>query len=322
MKLLDRMERRIGKFAINRLMIYVIACYIIGYVIYYVNPSILSWLTLEPYLIFHYAQIWRLISWVLMPPSSTNIIFVVIMLILYYQLGTALERTWGAFRFNCYIFGGILFSIVSALVMYGIYAIIYGADAIVLFGSSYSTTYINMSIFLAFAAAFPEQRIMLYFFIPIKMKWMGLVYAALMVYEFVVAGSIPGRIAIVASLANFLIYFLATRSLRRFSPREIKRRRDFKRGVSGGPERNSRISSSRVNRASGGSSGSSSGSTSVVNDKTSQYYTRKGSGPIHKCAVCGRTELDDPNLTFRYCSKCNGNYEYCQDHLFTHEHIK
>ncbi len=318
MKLLDRMERRIGKFAINRLMIYVIACYIIGYVIYYVNPSLLSWLTLEPYFIFHNAQIWRLISWVLMPPSSTNIIFVVIMLVLYYQLGTALERTWGAFRFNCYIFGGILFSIVSALVMYGIYVAIYGADALILFGSSYSTTYINMSIFLAFAAAFPEQRIMLYFFIPIKMKWMGLVYAALMVYEFVVAGSLPGRIAIVASLANFLIYFLATRSLRRFSPKEVKRRRDFKRGVSGKPERNTR----RISRSSGSASGSASGSTGVSNDTTSQYYSRKSSGPIHKCAVCGRTELDDPNLTFRYCSKCNGNYEYCQDHLFTHEHVK
>ena len=42
----------------------------------------------------------------------------------------------------------------------------------------------------------------------------------------------------------------------------------------------------------------------------------------HKCAICGRTELDDPNLEFRFCSKCNGNYEYCQDHLFTHEHVK
>ncbi len=184
-----------------------------------------------------------------------------------------------------------------------------------------------MSIFLAFSAAFPEQQIMLYFFIPIKMTWMGLVYAALMVYEFVVAGSLPARIAIVASMANFLIYFLATRSLRRFSPKEIRRRREFKRGVSGKPERSSRRISRSSGRTSGGgvssnASGSASGSTGVVNDKTSQYYTRKGSGPIHKCAVCGRTELDDPNLTFRYCSKCNGNYEYCQDHLFTHEHVK
>ena len=43
--------------------------------------------------------------------------------------------------------------------------------------------------------------------------------------------------------------------------------------------------------------------------------------PRHKCAICGRTEKDDPDLEFRYCSKCEGNYEYCQDHLFTHEHV-
>ena len=44
--------------------------------------------------------------------------------------------------------------------------------------------------------------------------------------------------------------------------------------------------------------------------------------PRHKCAICGRTEKDSPELEFRYCSKCEGNYEYCQDHLFTHEHVK
>ena len=41
----------------------------------------------------------------------------------------------------------------------------------------------------------------------------------------------------------------------------------------------------------------------------------------HKCAVCGRTEKDDPNLEFRYCSKCEGNLEYCMDHLYTHKHV-
>ena len=48
---------------------------------------------------------------------------------------------------------------------------------------------------------------------------------------------------------------------------------------------------------------------------------KSGAGSArHKCAICGRTENDDPNLSFRYCSKCTGNKEYCQDHLFTHTH--
>ena len=42
----------------------------------------------------------------------------------------------------------------------------------------------------------------------------------------------------------------------------------------------------------------------------------------HKCAVCGRTDKDSPGMEFRYCSKCEGNYEYCMDHLYTHKHVK
>ncbi len=43
---------------------------------------------------------------------------------------------------------------------------------------------------------------------------------------------------------------------------------------------------------------------------------------MHKCEICKITEKDDPNMEFRYCSKCNGNHEYCSNHLFTHTHIK
>ena len=44
-------------------------------------------------------------------------------------------------------------------------------------------------------------------------------------------------------------------------------------------------------------------------------------GPRHRCAVCGRTEKDDPDLEFRFCSKCEGGLEYCKDHLYTHVHV-
>ncbi|MCD8333379.1 MAG: hypothetical protein LUB60_04550, partial [Clostridiales bacterium] len=95
MRFLNKLERKFGRFAIPGLMKYIIACYVIGYVIMYTMPNVLSYLTLEPYMIFHYGQVWRLISWVLIPPSQSNIIFVIIMLVLYYQLGTVLEQTWG-----------------------------------------------------------------------------------------------------------------------------------------------------------------------------------------------------------------------------------
>ena len=279
MHFLNKMERKFGRFAIQGLMKYIILFYVAGYLIEFLAPQAYSFLTLEPYLIFHYGQVWRLVSWVLIPPPTGNFFFAIIMIILYYQLGTALERTWGAFKFNVYIFGGMIFTVLGALLLY----VIYGVNTPISMGGSFSTYYINMTIFLAFAMCYPDMRIMLYFIIPIKMKWMAIVYVVLTLYEFVISGW-ADRIAIFMSLLNFIIFFFSTRNFKRYSPHEIHRRQQF---------------------------------------KSQMRQPRPGSGITrHKCAICGRTELDDPNLEFRFCSKCDGNYEYCQYHLFTHEHVK
>ena len=78
-----------------------------GYLLYFFAPaSIFSYLTLEPYYILH-GQIWRLVTWILIPPESPGI-FTIIMLFFYYSLGNSLEQTWGAFRYNVYIFMGMI----------------------------------------------------------------------------------------------------------------------------------------------------------------------------------------------------------------------
>ena len=274
------MERKFGRYAITGLMKYIIAFYIIGYIIEFAAPTFQSYLTLEPYMIFHYGQVWRLVSWLLIPPSRSNIIFMIIMMVLYYQLGTALEQTWGAFRFNVFIFGGVIFTIIGALILYVAVGLIYGFSVPVSMGSGFSTYYINLSIFLAFAVCYPDMKVMLYFIIPSKMKWMAIVYAALLIYE-VIFTSWAGRVAIIASVLNFIIFFLATRNYNQYSYKQAKRRHDFKK----------------------------------------QQQARPRGVTKHKCAICGRTELDDPYLEFRFCSKCNGNYEYCSEHLYTHKHI-
>ena len=117
MNFLNKLERKFGRHAITGLMKYIIICYIIGYIIEFVAPRFMSFLTLEPYMIFHYGQVWRLVSWILIPPQ-TNIFFAIIMMIFYYQLGTVLEQTWGSFRFNVYIFGGMIFTVLGAILMY------------------------------------------------------------------------------------------------------------------------------------------------------------------------------------------------------------
>lgn len=280
MNYLNKLERKFGKYAIPNLSLWLVLTYAIGYLLMYLAPGVLSYLTLEPAFILR-GQVWRLVTWVLIPPSSGNIFFYIIMIMLYYSLGSALERTWGTFRFNAYIFGGMIFTVIGAFVTY---AYFYFTGALTVGIGYYVTTYyINMAIFLAFAVCFPDMEILLWFIIPVKMKWMAYVYAVLTIYDFIKAGA-AGRIAIVAALLNFLIFYFSTRNYQRVSPKEIHRKRVFKAQMREGQ------------RAAG--------------------VTK------HKCAVCGRTEEDDPTLEFRFCSKCDGNYEYCQDHVFTHEHVK
>ncbi len=291
MNWLNKLERKIGRYAIPNLIVWMIGAYTIGFVLYTVSPGILNLLTLSPYHILH-GQIWRLFTWVLMPTES-NLIFLLIMALFYYQLGTTLERTWGTFRFNVYIFSGMIFTVIGAFVLYAIYYVqnlsaitampALAANLSSSLGWGYSVNYINMSIFLAFAVMYPDMQVMLYFIIPIKMKWMAIVYGVLIMYNFVMSGW-AGRISIVMSMLSFIVFFLSTRNLKRYTPHEVHRRQRF---------------------------------------KAQMREPRPGSGITkHKCAVCGRTELDAPELEFRFCSKCEGNYEYCSDHLFTHQHIR
>lgn len=109
MNWIDKLERKFGRFGVENLTMYVIICYVVGYFLAYFNPSLLSLLSLEPALILR-GQIWRIITWVIYPPSMSNVLwFVIAIVFFYYPIGTSLERTWGSFRYTLYIFSGILF---------------------------------------------------------------------------------------------------------------------------------------------------------------------------------------------------------------------
>jgi hypothetical protein len=291
--MLNKLERKIGKYAIPNLMLYLIGGYVLGYLLMIgssiTSVNFLQYMTLEPYYIIHGLQFWRIFTWVMIPETS-NILFFAIMLILYYQLGTALERSWGTFRFNVYIFGGMLFTLIGAFILYGAYSLMTGTPILGI-GGYFSMQYVNLTIFLAFAVCFPDMQIYLYFIIPIKMKWMAVIYVVLIAIS-LFSTSWYGRVAILCSILNFVIFYFSTRNYRNIDPREIHRRQSYKR---------------KVNQGQGQGVQRSRGGTPVSR---------------HKCAVCGRTDLTNPELEFRFCSKCNGNYEYCQDHLFTHKHIQ
>lgn len=293
MNLLNKLEKKFGKYAIKNLMYYVILLYALGFVILLVNPDIYSnLLSLNAQAILS-GQIWRIFTYIIYPPTG-SLITILISLYFYYTVGTLLERQWGTFRFNLYFFTGVLLHAAAAIFIYLVWGMVL----------EMGTYYLNLSMFFAFAAMFPEMQVLFMWLIPIKMKWLayidGIYFAVTIVagflseylsgemilrlYGFGIIANKAYAVMALVSLLNFLIYASTFRSVQRMSPREVYRRKAFEQ-------------------------------------KMAQAQAQKNM-PRHRCAVCGRTEKDDPNLEFRYCSKCEGNYEYCQEHLFTHEHVK
>ena len=312
-KLLDKAERKYGKYAISNLSLYIIIAYVIGYILQMTGT--MDFLRLNPYEILH-GQVWRIVTWIIVPPSSLGI-FTIIMLFFYYSLGRSLEMTWGAFRYNVYIFSGMIFTLVGAFLLYAFFAFASpnNPQEVGYVISMYVTTYyVNMSIFLVFAALYPDMQVLLYFIIPIKIKWMAILYAVLMVFDVFSSKALPiiiiRGVILFASLLNFLLFFLGSRDLKRYSYAERKRKADFFNSVNQGRAAHNSAQGAAANRSTDAGRFSRSGNATASSGKISK----------HKCAICGRTELDNPDLEFRFCSKCNGNYEYCNEHLFSHKH--
>lgn len=282
MKWMNKLERKLGRFAIPNLMYYVVILYGFGYLIEKITGGVYwQYLSLNAERILH-GELWRVLTFILYPPSG-NVLMIFLVLYIYYSLGRHLEYAWGTFRFNLYYFSGIFLHVVGALVAYAITGKVFLID----------TTFLNLSLFFIYAAVFPEQQFLFMFVIPIKGKWLAwfdAVYFGYTIWLGLVSadGFCKGNaIAAFVSLMNFLIFFLSLRNMRKHGIREVRRKYVYQKEV-----------------------------------RLGEKAQTQSNGARHKCHVCGRTELDDPNLEFRYCSKCNGNYEYCQEHLFTHEHIK
>lgn len=278
----DNIERKLRKYAINNLSLYFLVCSAIGYMLRLIpnGSRILSVMELEPYMILH-GQVWRIFTWIFCVSDTSNILFIAISLYFYYSIGRTLENVWGAYRYNVYMFSGLFYTLVGSFVMYGILAVIGYGNRVGIIGPRFTTYYVCMSIFLAFAATFPDMEVLMMFVLPIKVKYLGIVYAIFMVIE-CVTGGIWVAIPIVASLFNFIVFFFTGRNRIRISREQQKQRAAFRA-------------------------------------KVKQAYKEQ---TRHKCAICGKTESSDPDMSFRFCSKCNGNYEYCENHLFTHKHIE
>ncbi|MFR5323258.1 MAG: hypothetical protein ACLTHH_03170 [Eubacterium sp.] len=292
MNFIDRLEKRYPNFGVSNLMIYVIAISGLGMLISMVNPYIYyQYLSLDFYQIFHHGQVWRLITFLLCPSAggsgSSGLFWFVIMAWVYYSIGSNLERIWGRFRFTLFYLSGIVMILVVTLAAYLIMGIVYPAQEVgIWLGMQVTLEYVTESLFLAFALVFPDVQFLLFFIIPVKAKWLSIFYFALDAYQIIqgiMMKSYYPVALIVVSLINIFIFFFFAKGRPGMAAhaRQTKRKAEFKQ----------------------------------------KMHESREKGPIHRCAICGRTELDAPELDFRYCSKCDGRYEYCSEHLFTHEHV-
>ncbi len=304
--MINKLERKFGKYAIKNLMKYVVMLYCMGFIVYFISASkgvdIYSL-----YLSFNIdkileGQVWRVVTF-LIQPLDTNLFFMLIAVYLYYMIGTSLERAWGSFRFNLFYFGGVLFNIIAAVLIYIIFLII--SDGSIHLSYPIGLQYINLSMFLAFATLYSEVQLLLFFVIPIKIKYLSYFYIIIevygIIYNFLYVGTLIGictTILFVVSILNYLIFFLGVMKRSGRTPAAAKRRHDFTKQYNAGVYNTGNYANAGTGNA---------GAKKII--------TR------HKCAVCGRTELDDDDLEFRFCSKCDGNYEYCMDHLYTHTHV-
>ena len=277
MNAIDRFCYRHPRFGIPNLMLYVVVGNAIVWLFSLFAPEILSYLYFSPYRILH-GEVWRLLTFIIYPNSSGFL--ALIAFYFYYFIGSTLERNWGTGKFTVYFFSGVLLTV------------LYGFLCLFLFriDLACSATYIYFSMFFAFATLFPDLQVLLFFIIPIKMKWLALVDAALFAYEIVtglIVGSWVSALLPVVALLNYLL-FCGSWLFDWMKPSRQKQRRktvDFRNEV-----------------------------RRIQYEQKAKPYTRK-------CEVCGRTDTDFPELEFRYCSRCRGYHCFCIDHINDHRHF-
>ena len=249
------------------------------------NSLLYSLLVFDREAILH-GQIWRLITYPLTFYHS-NILLMAVFLFCYYSLGRAMENIWGTLRFNLFYFCGIL--------MMDVWCMIFGGRA--------DVTYLNLSLFLSYATMFPNAQFLLFFIIPEKAWIFALFDLALVLYS-LLADPFPYNCFSVISLANYFLFFGAdVLNVIPMSWRVNARRLFRKKSYAPKQEKPKVIPFSQA------------GSYEATTAKPKAPYT-------HKCTICGRTDVSNPELEFRYCSRCNGYHCYCEDHINNNTHIE
>ena len=283
----DRFARNHPRFGISNLMTVIVAGNVVVYLLSaFAGAAAVSFLSFD-WTAITSGELWRLVTFIFMPGYTArgDILWLALFLYLYYMIGNALEREWGTAKFNLYYLSGVVLTVLVGVIM----ALVSGSNVRIS-----GADYVNMSMFFAFAVLFPDTRFLIFFILPVKVKWLAWVDAAffaLTVLSNLFHGAWLSALLPVVALLNFFVFFWTA----------ITDEIAYRRG-----------------RAKHQTSHQTIQFKSAVRQQKQKEAQR---GYRHKCSVCGRTDTDSPDLEFRYCSKCAGYHCYCQDHIFNHVHF-
>lgn len=192
-RLIDKLESRVGRYrGIRNLMTIIVAAMAAVYVADLVlAPSLgiylSNYLAFDRNAVFH-GQVWRLITFCIVPPNQ-SLLFIVMQLMFIYFSGNLLQNHWGTFRFNLFYFCGLVGSLIAGMITG--------------YASSY---YVNLSMLLAVAILYPMMQVNFYGIIPIRMKWLAVLHVCMLIPG-IITGSWGTRIAILISLLNVALFF-------------------------------------------------------------------------------------------------------------------
>ena len=273
---------------IPNLMLYVTVISAIIYVLtlFNGNATIYTWLNFDKIKIMQ-GQIWRLFTFIFIYPPDIDPFLTLIGLYFFYHLGRHVELIMGTFRFNLYYFSGVLLMVIFAMVFCPTEPPIVSSYLCALVYSNMAW-YMHLTLFLAFAAASPESQFYVFFFIPVKAWFLSIVYLVLIVINIHnLAPLFPHNLFPLAALANFLLF--TGKDVLNLLPEAIRPAAKPKK---------------------------------VVHIHIRQDSPNKTQSYTHRCTICGRTDVSNPELEFRYCSRCNGYFCYCEDHINSHTHVE
>ena len=230
-------------------------------------------------------QIWRLFTYVF-TYNAGNILLTAVSLLCYFSLGRAMENIWGTLRFNLFYFTGVVLMDIFAMLCPDGYA---------------DVAYLNLSLFLGYATLYPDAHFLLFFIIPVRAWIFAVLDLALTVYNVVMltlAGRFPYSLFPLVAIANYFLFF--GKDVLNVIPMSwrVNARRLFKKKPA---KKTGTIPFS--------------GSYQASTTSAKAPYT-------HRCTICGRTDVSNPELEFRYCSRCSGYHCYCQEHISNHKHVE